>query len=127
MTKKYRLQSMQSAQCHVVIDINDETGHLERVGLVSYNTLVCEIFVGRPYRLACYGTYSVTTAKHINRFTTDFCGENLYYECKKLVQGNPKYPYMPLTAKQGLSCMQEAIRYYNDAFIMPVRKYFGKY
>ena len=125
MTKKYRLQSMKSAQCHVVFDINDDTGTLERVALISYNTLVCEITVGRPYHLYCYGTYSVTTAKHINRFTTEFCGFNMYYECKKLC--TQKYNYMPLTAEQGLTCYKQVFRYWNDEFITPVRKYFGKY
>lgn len=81
-SKQYRLLSMPHAQCRVYIKRFDNGG--VSVELISYDTSVC-IINYNPYigsALYCSGTYSVTTARHINRFTREFCGDNKYHECK---------------------------------------------
>ena len=84
MEKRYRLRSMPYAQANVGIEEID--GEYTAVRLYSYKTLVAVIdVVRRPATLYCTGIYSRTTARHINRFTTEFCGRNLYYECKEAV------------------------------------------
>ena len=68
------------------VDIEETDGEYMAVYLYSYKTLVAVIdLVRRPATMYCTGTYSRTTARHINRFTTEFCGRNLYYECKEAV------------------------------------------
>lgn len=56
------------------------------VYLQSYETDVLELIAGKDgtYSLYCTGTYSQTTARHINRFTTEFFGTNLYPVCKTM-------------------------------------------
>ena len=82
-SNRFRLESMQHAQCHVTIQRRSLKDVEAR--LISYSTVVL-VAQGTPeggVRLMCSGTYSVTTARHINRFTTEFFGSNLYYECKR--------------------------------------------
>ena len=94
--KQYRLLSMPHAQCRVYIK-RYEDGSVS-VELVSYITSTLIIHynprLDTKAALYCSGTYSVTTARHINRFTREFCGDNKYHECKsalfdhtKLVRG----------------------------------------
>ena len=87
---QYRLLSMPHAQCRVYIKRFDD--HSVSVELVSYETSVLLInsipSVGTA--LYCSGIYSVTTARHINRFTREFCGENKYYECKSAINNYDK-------------------------------------
>lgn len=87
-TKKYKLKSMPSAQTHVEIERALMDGHLVNIWLVSYKTpVLCinlndetgEITLG----VCCRVDYSRTTARHVNRFTTEFFGENLYHQLKK--------------------------------------------
>ena len=40
---------------------------------------------GEKYSMECSGTYSQTTRRHINRFTKEFTGENMYYSCRDAV------------------------------------------
>lgn len=78
--EKYRLHSMPSAQCHVVIQ---HDGKKTVVELISYSTYVLRIVEENDtITLLCSGTYSNTTARHINRFTNEFFGKSLYFECK---------------------------------------------
>lgn len=80
--KQFRLLSMPSAQCRVYIKCFDDAS--VSVELISYDTSVCLVNYNpvNGAELLCSGTYSVTTARHINRFTREFCGENKYHECK---------------------------------------------
>ena len=120
---RYRLQSMQSAQCHVVI-ATDEHDCVVSASLVSYQTTVCKIYYSGAFvRMECYGTYSNTTARHINRFTTEFCGENMYHECKRHVKNG----FIQLTVNQTTHFLCQCRRYLNNTFPAVVRKYFGKY
>lgn len=87
VTRKYHLNSLRYAKCHVAItnDLNCDSVSIE---LISYTTSVCKIIlsrssVGKTAELFASGTYSQTTARHINCFTREFCGANLYHEIKK--------------------------------------------
>lgn len=80
-SNRFRLESMQHAQCHITIqrrDINEF-----EVRLISYRTVVLVAHhTADGVELLCSGTYSATTARHINRFTKEFFDSNLYYACK---------------------------------------------
>lgn len=110
--KRFRLDSMPSAQCHVEIE-HSEQG-INRIKLISYETNVVEIviinseslrekykFAGVVYCSPGNGswsyncsdrTYSPTTARHINRFTNEFFGENMYHQVKRCAEN-----YLPGT------------------------------
>lgn len=82
--EKYRLHAMPEAQCHIVIQ-HDTTKTV--VELISYSTSVLRVvYDNNSIQLYCSGTYSTTTRRHINRFTTEFFGENMYYQCKDAVK-----------------------------------------
>lgn len=87
MYNRYRLHSMPSAQCYVTIQHDSDSNRII-IELTSYDTLVvCAILDSdSSLRLLCSGTYSTTTARHINRFTTEFFGENLYSDCKRVTK-----------------------------------------
>ena len=88
---QYRLLSMPHAQCRVYIKRFDD--HSVYVELVSYETsvLIINSYPAVGTALYCSGTYSVTTARHINRFTREFCGDNKYFECKSAIGDPAKY------------------------------------
>ena len=124
-SKQYRLLSMPHAQCRVYIKrFDDESVSVE---LVSYETSVL-IINSNPAigtALYCSGTYSVTTARHINRFTREFCGDNKYFECKSAVGDPAKYAggdwyYVGDVDPERLLKMCE--RYESEA-----RGYYGRY
>lgn len=126
---RFRLQSMQNAQCHVVIETYNDGG-IKSATLVSYNTVVLKIYTQNGYAVMdCSGVYSVTTARHINRFTTEFCGRNMYYVCKDFVTHRNKYPNgnIALSVADFDNFVAQSYRYLNNAFSQNVRKYFGKY
>ena len=84
----YHLMSMSSASCHVNFYRNN--GVLVKAELVSYNTVMLtaeyngsDIELTVNYPVDC----SVTTARHVNRFTTELTGTNLYHELKKVPTG----------------------------------------
>ena len=125
VTRKYRLNSMRSAQCHVNItnDMNCDSVSIE---LVSYSTSVCKIIlsrstVGKTAELWASGTYSATTARHINRFTNEFCERNLYYEVKETCGGYGEYK--KVCDIDFDTAMTEAVRYMNGYSV----KYSGRY
>lgn len=88
--KQYRLLSMPSAQCRVYIMRFDD-GSVS-VELISYDTSVLILNYNPDVGAAlyCSGTYSTTTARHINRFTREFCGENKYHVCKSALYNPDK-------------------------------------
>lgn len=86
--ESYRLRSMPSAQCHV--EFYTDGCYLKEVRLVSYTTTVLSVKyhgtdadVEVMYPVNC----SHTTARHVNRFTTELFGTNEYYALKKLGEG----------------------------------------
>ena len=86
--RRYKLRSMPSAMCHVTIS-QDDVG--AEITLRSYYTDVLNISVDDEHSsvtLFATGTYSVTTARHINRFTKEFFGINLYHEIKRELDGH---------------------------------------
>lgn len=145
-TRKYRLKSMPRAQCHVEIvecfnlDPSDlVSGTLTPdsvvVTLVSYNTRVLSIvldYVSAPRSVALFatGTYSNTTARHINRFTTEFFGCNLYHNVKVMsatreadIFGTMMYPVLRTENEIMLDRVYEAI----DDYIQSGERYKGYY
>ena len=81
----YHLMSMPSASCHVNFYRNN--GVLSKAELVSYNTVMLtaeydgvDVKLTLNYHVDC----SMTTARHVNRFTTELIGTNLYRELKKV-------------------------------------------
>ena len=84
----YHLSTMPAAKCHVNFYRNN--GVLSKVELVSYNTVMLtaeydysNIKLTVNHSVDC----SVTTARHVNRFTTELTGTNLYHELKKVPTG----------------------------------------
>ena len=125
VTRKYRLNSMGYAQCHVAItnDMNCDSVSIE---LISYSTSVCKIIlsrssVGKTAELFASGTYSVTTARHINRFTKEFCGCNLYHEVKKTCGAYGEYK--KVCDINFNDAMSEAVQYMNGYST----RYYGSY
>ena len=125
VTRKYRLNSMRKAQCHVIItnDMNCDSVSIE---LVSYTTSVCKIILTRSAiekhaELYATGTYSVITSRHINRFTNEFCGRNLYYEVKKTCGAYGEYKKVCNIDFD--TAMAEAVHYMNGYSV----KYNGRY
>lgn len=84
----YHLRTMPAAKCHVNFYRNN--GVLVKAELVSYNTVMLtaeydgsDVELTVNYPVDC----SVTTARHVNRFTTELTGTNLYHELKKVPAG----------------------------------------
>lgn len=135
MKEQFRLHSMPYAQCHVNIERDDVSIKVE---LVSYSTSVCIIRKSLfGVTLYCSGTYSVTTARHINRFTAEFLGRSHYHECKAIMRD-----YSTSFAFPGFACVigydigsKECVRfcdtvnhYETNSFAAgAVRKYYGSY
>lgn len=87
--KDYRLDSMPSATCHVIIKRYGETCEEQAISveLWSYYTHVLTIDYhadDQRFELYASGVYSRTTSRHINRFTKEFLGENLYHLVKSV-------------------------------------------
>ena len=139
--EKYRLHSMPSAQCHIIIQ-HDTTKTV--VELISYDTSVLRaVYENDSFQLYCSGTYSHTTARHINRFTTEFFGDNLYHQCADAVRGHVSpvaffnQPYYTVYNIHTLYTCYDYVydtffktiyNYENDAFgIGQVKKYKGHY
>ena len=81
----YHLMSMPYANCHVNFYRNN--GVLVKVELVSYNTvmLTAEYYTSSiRLRVNHYVGCSKTTARHVNRFTIELTGTNLYHALKKV-------------------------------------------
>lgn len=82
--KKFHLMSMPSAQTHVEFVLED--GEIQGIWFYSYRTLELLIHKDESGKWVCkvcgYAGYSSTTARHFNRFTNEFFGQNMYFECK---------------------------------------------
>lgn len=87
----YRLRSMPYAQCHVELSV-DDSGLFKSVTLVSYSTKI--LTLNYTDKVWCTVNYSVncsrTTARHVNSFTYEFFGRNLYYELRRMGTGSSK-------------------------------------
>nr|DAG19275.1 MAG TPA: hypothetical protein [Bacteriophage sp.] len=84
----YHMISMPSAKCHVEFVV-DNFSCLKNIRLWSYTTLILDVAVGLPNDghacnvMVCYPVdCSHTTARHVNRFTTELFGENKYFDFK---------------------------------------------
>lgn len=122
MEKRYRLNTMPYAQAHVFFDEQD--GELIAIDLYSYETRVCSIdLLQRPVALYCTGTYSMTTARHINRFTTEFCGRNLYHECKEAVDPEACCSYGRVSAYIDIRDVLTAV----DRYTASGKRFSGRY
>lgn len=132
-TKSFRMVSMPSAQCHVDITVNYHTNAIERVSLVSYATEVLRLVPdadGLHYNLWCSGTYSATTARHINRFTTEFCGTNMYFECKNALKMRPSGCYdsfVGVAPVDACAVINHAYGYLENTMMHEVKHFYGKY
>lgn len=82
--KKFHLMSMPSAQTHVEFVLED--GEIQGIWFYSFRTLELLIHKDESGKWVCkvcaYAAYSRRTARHYNRFTKEFFGDNLYFECK---------------------------------------------
>jgi len=117
---RYRLATMPHAQCHISIDWN-EYNEIEKINLISYSTLVISIYRDKAldkYKMKCTGIYSSTTARHINRFTTEFLGKNQYYLCKSIINSED----YTLSTFEELHVNDTCYKYYYNG-----KKYFGRY
>ena len=87
-TKSYCLRSMPYAQCHVNIEHTSFDGRLSSITLVSYRTPIIRLNFDRyanvELEVLFRVDFSATTARHVNRFTTEFLGKNWYHDLKKL-------------------------------------------
>ena len=81
----YHLMSMPYANCHV--NFYHDNCVLVKAELVSYNTVMLTAeYDGNNIKLTVnhFVGCSKTTARHVNRFTTEMTGTNLYHELKKV-------------------------------------------
>ncbi len=86
----YHLFSAPYSQCHVEFVTENSASEINKLSIIrfySYDTL--EIEMGQAtdgywYPIVrAYVGYSRTTAKQVNRFTTELWGANKYYQCKE--------------------------------------------
>lgn len=138
-TKRFRLDSMPSAQCHIEITMDGE--RINSISLISYETFVVGIQIldrskmpeTNPYYAmavaqpgngsysynCCDWTYSPTTARRINRFSREFFGENKYYQIKHIAEKDkPLYIYQD----EGQNIIARAKWYLENG-----KKYYFKY
>lgn len=114
----YHMISMPSAKCRVEFVV-DNFSCLRNIRLWSYTTLILDVAVGLPddgYAcnvMVCYPVdCSRTTARHVNRFTTELFGENKYFDFKGVETGTVvKYADMLLKAVE----MHERYVYHGKA------------
>lgn len=79
--RNYKLESMPYANCHVNVKL-EQSGVIV-ITLVSYTTPVISVTTTGTVRRLWF-SMSTTTARHINRFTKEFTGRNMYHEIKVL-------------------------------------------
>ena len=87
MTTSYKMRSMPFANCHIEIIRDSKTNEFVGVYLYSYRTLIMEIcFDPKTFKESVKLYHPVdcsrTTARHVNRFTTEWLGENCYFKLK---------------------------------------------
>lgn len=132
-TRDFRLQSMQNAQAHVRIEYDNDFDSVS-ITLVSYTTEVLKIIATRTNssvsaELFASGIYSVTTARHIRRFTEEFAGLSMYYTIKDaLKSANIRGFWVPIGCINYDIATSQALRYLNNSFAFgDVKSYYGRY
>ena len=140
--KRFRLDSTPHAQCHVEIE-HSEQG-INRISLISYETNVVEIVIinneslREKYKFAgvvycspgngsysyncCDRTYSPTTARHINRFTREFFGKDMYQRVKQCAEN-----YLPGTEKCFVVYDSDRIVSRAKWYLENGKRFYGKY
>lgn len=86
----YRMKSMPNANCYVSL-LGNETAdgrvQFDEIRLYSYTTLVFRVHVLPTGAMVCENycpvNCSSTTARQVNRFTTELFGESKYYAFKE--------------------------------------------
>lgn len=136
---RYRLASMPSAQCHIEITMVGE--RINSISLISYETFVVGVQIldrskmpeTNPYYAlvvaqpgngsdsynCCDWTYSPTTARHINRFSREFFGENKYHQIKHIAG---KYKLIYIYQDEWQNIIARAKWYIENG-----KRYYGKY
>lgn len=132
-TRDFRLQSMQSAQAHVRIEYDNDFDSVS-ITLVSYTTEVLKIIATRSgssvsAELFACGIYSVTTARHISRFTEEFCGMRLYYTVKSALKAAEIRSFWVSVGNVDYDIViAQALKYINNSFVFGyVKKFTGRY
>ena len=84
MTKTMRINGHDYASCKVIINEYEDGKVLT---LVSYTTQVAFIRFNKSgeRKIACNGTYSRTTTKHIGWFAREYGDGLSYYDFKKVI------------------------------------------
>lgn len=133
ITRDFRLQSMQSAQAHVRIEYDNDFDSVS-ITLISYTTEVLKIIATRSNssvsaELFASGIYSVTTTRHIRRFTEEFCGMSMYFTIKDaLKSANIRGYWVPIGSIDYDIVTSQALRYLNNSFVFGnVKPYYGRY
>ena len=111
----YHLESMPYSSSTVVL-VADEHGKLAHVRLVSYRTIVVDIDL-TDNTVACFGTYSATTARHISKFTQEFFGVSKYHVFKACDFG----AYRPIDPNDLTMIYRKAELYYIGGAGKPCR------
>ena len=92
MTTSYKMRSMPAANCHVEIIRDTKTNEFKGVYLYSFRTLMMEICFDPDTYIETVKLYhsvdcSRTIARHVNRFTMEWLGENCYFKLKGKANG----------------------------------------
>ena len=88
----YHMISMPAAQCHIEFVV-DDFSILRNIKLWSYCTMVLNVVVGpgNADAIEIFVEHEVdcsrTTGRHVNRFTTELTGLNLYHQFKGIEVG----------------------------------------
>lgn len=109
--KDYKLESMPYAKCHV--NIKSTVGGLLTITLISYATPVVSITTTGTVRRLWF-SMTPTTARHINRFTREFTGCNMYHEIKALNDEMENYEVSAITVIDRLRWYLSNGRKYTD-------------
>lgn len=115
MRENYHLKSMPYANVHVAFNFPVKGQPLESIELVSYTTTILviqrrddETWVCRP---VFNPAYSHSTMRHVNRFTSELYGVNMYYECKSVYQSEQDCLPSLLTNKEVCDFLNYYVRY----------------
>lgn len=114
MTTSYKMRSMPAANCHVEIIRDSKTNAFKGVYLYSYRTLMMEICFDPETYVETVKLYypvdcSRTTARHVNRFTTEWLGENCYFKLKGKEKG------YTMSANWGVRDTLEMLQWYENS------------
>lgn len=86
----YRMKSMPTANCYVSLlgnKTDDGRVQFDEIRMYSYTSLVFRVHVLNSGAMVCENycpvNYSRTTARQVNRFTTELFGNSKYYAFKE--------------------------------------------